>query len=93
MNATSVNVADYLNAQMQLSGKSQMEIAAEVGFPKANVLTMIKKGQTKLPIPRVPAMAKALGVDPARLMRIVLAEYHPDILEAVESTLGEMPKS
>lgn len=93
MNATTVRVSDYLAAQMQICGKSQKEIAEEVGFPKANVLTMIKKGQTKLPIPRVPAMAKSLGVDPARLMRIVLAEYHPEILEAIEGTMGDLPES
>ena len=83
-------VADYIAAQIVICGKSQKEIAEEVGFPKANVLTMIKKGQTKLPIKRVPKMAIALDVDPARLMKICLAEYHPEILQVIEETLGEI---
>ena len=41
-----------------------------------------------MPIQRVPALARALGVDPAKLMKMVLEEYQPEILEAIESSLG-----
>ena len=54
--------------------KTQAEIADEAGFVNPNMLTMIKKGSTKLPIDRVPALAKALESDPALLLRLALEQ-------------------
>ena len=54
--------------------KTQVEIAEEAGFVNPNMITMIKQGATKLPIDRVPALAKALEVDPARLLRLALEQ-------------------
>ena len=42
--------------------KNQVEIAVEAGFVNTNMLLMIKSGKTKLPLDRVPALAKALDV-------------------------------
>ena len=89
--AKKITVAEYLTAQIEICGKSQKTIAEEVGFPKANVLTMMKYGTTRIPIHRVPALAKSLGVDPAKFMRMVLNEYQPAILEAIEGVLGTIP--
>lgn len=50
--------------------KTQAEIAAETGFKTANMITMLKLGNTKLALDRVPSMAKALEVDPAYLLRL-----------------------
>lgn len=54
--------------------KTQAEIAEEAGFVNPNMVTMIKKGSTKLPIDRVPALAKALESDPALLLRLALEQ-------------------
>ena len=52
--------------------KTQAEIASEAGFPNANTMTFLKTGRNKLPLDRVPSLAKALEVDPAYLMRLAL---------------------
>lgn len=52
--------------------KTQAEIAAEAGFVNANFMSMLKAGKNKLPLDRVPALARALEVDPALLMRLAL---------------------
>lgn len=52
--------------------KTQAEIASEAGFPNANMMTFLKNGRNKVPLDRVPALAKALEVDPAYLMRLAL---------------------
>lgn len=52
--------------------KTQAEIASEAGFPNANMMTFLKNGRNKVPIDRVPSLAKALEVDPAFLMRLAL---------------------
>ena len=58
--------------------KTQAEIAEEAGFVNPNMVTMIKQGATKLPIDRVPALAKALEVDPAlRNVSTTLSPHSP----------------
>jgi DNA-binding Xre family transcriptional regulator len=54
--------------------KTQAEIAAEAGFANANMLSILKAGKSKIPLDRVPSLAKALECDPAYLMRIALEQ-------------------
>jgi transcriptional regulator with XRE-family HTH domain len=82
-----VTVAEYLTAQIDLCGKSQLEIAREIGFEKPNIITMFKQGKSKLPIGRVEAMAKALGVDPTYLYSLCMQEYEPDVWPIVQKMM------
>ena len=84
-----VSIADYIEQQIALSEKSQKDLALEIGYDKPNVLTMIKQGKTKLPLNKVGSLAKALGVDPVHLLRLVLQEYLPQTWEAIENIVGE----
>lgn len=52
--------------------KTQADIAAEAGFANANMVTYLKNGKNKVPLDRMPSLAKALEVDPAYLMRLAL---------------------
>jgi transcriptional regulator with XRE-family HTH domain len=52
--------------------KTQAEIASEAGFANANMMTFLKNGKNKVPLDRVPSLARALEVDPAYLMRLAL---------------------
>ena len=52
--------------------KTQAEIALDAGFANANMMTFLKNGKNKVPLDRVPSLAKALEVDPAYLMRLAL---------------------
>ena len=54
--------------------KSQIEIATEAGYVNPNVLAMIKNGSTKLPLDRVPSVAKALECDPKLLFKLALEQ-------------------
>ena len=64
---------------LELRGtKSQLEISAEAGFPQPSMLAMIKNGSSKLPIDRVPGLAKALELDPARLLNLALQQSAGD---------------
>lgn len=83
------NVAEYISWQIQLCGKSQTEIAREVGFDKPNVITMIKQGKTKVPLAKIGSFAKALEVDPVHFMKLVLAEYLPDLLETIQTITNQ----
>ncbi|RBI67311.1 XRE family transcriptional regulator [Roseovarius sp. TE539] len=58
--------------------KSQIEIAVEAGFVSQNMVTMIKTGASKLPLDRVPSLARALECDPAYLLRLTLEQIEGD---------------
>src|SRR5690606_23967372 len=75
----SANTSSLIATAVQrLEGrKTQQQIAREAGFPRSNMLSMIKKGKTRLPLERVPALAKALEIDPAVLFRVALKELWP----------------
>src|SRR4051794_19587256 len=83
-----VSVAEYLAAQIAVSGKSQAEIAREVGYARGNVVNMIKQGAIKLPMNKVGPFAKSLGVEPMHLLRMTLREYLPETWAALEETMG-----
>lgn len=54
--------------------KNQAEIAAQVGYTNANMITMIKQGSSKVALDRVPALAHALEADPAFMMQLALEQ-------------------
>ncbi|AVE44298.1 helix-turn-helix transcriptional regulator [Acinetobacter baumannii] len=90
-NRNNMNVAEYLADLIENSPKSQREIAEEIGFKRPNVLSMIKSGETRLPIDKIKPTALALGENPTRLLIRVLKEYAPDLIDVVESITGQTP--
>lgn len=70
--------AEAIEAAINKSGKTQMEIAKEIGFERPNVISMLKRGEMKMPIDRIPAFAQACGVDPVELIKIAMQEYHSE---------------
>lgn len=81
---TTSNVAQFLKQALAASGKTQREIARELGYENSNVITMFKQGQTKVPLAKAGSMAKALGVDPVLFFKLLLNEYAPETLSAIE---------
>lgn len=80
-------VAKFIAQAISQSGKTQAQVAREIGLPNANAVSMITTGNLKLPINRIGALSKALQIDPTHLLRLSLREYHPDLLEAIEDVL------
>lgn len=72
----STRLAQYLTRRIEeLRGtKNQVQIAEQAGFTTPNLISMLKNGASKLPIDRVPSMAKALDADPAYLLRLALEQ-------------------
>ena len=69
--------------------KSQGEIASAAGFQNVNMLSMLKNGVSKLPIDRVPSLARALECDPAYLLRLALEQtWGSTIANAIIEIMG-----
>src|SRR5689334_10108500 len=81
-------VAKFLDRRMdELRGvKTQREIAQEAGFPRPNMLSMLKSGDSKLPLERIPGLARALDADAAHLFRLAMADCWPELA----ATIGEI---
>lgn len=88
MTKTKISVAKYLEQQLAVCGKSQREVSAEIGYTNPNIITMFKTGATKIPVTKAAALAKALNIDPAHMLRLVMNEYMPDTWTAIEDILG-----
>lgn len=80
-------VAEFITERLAESDKTQREIAEECGFPKPNIITMFKNGNTKVPLNRIGTLAKAIDADPAHLFRLIMREYLPETWEAVEDVM------
>ena len=85
-----VPFALYLSRLLEISDKNQRQIAKECGYPNPNIISMFKKGHTKVPVERIPKMAKALGVDPADMLRRAMRETMPAVLQTVEDVMGDL---
>ena len=70
-------VAHYISQRIDaLQGrKTQKDIAEEAGYQHPNNLSMIRHGTSKLPLDRVPALARALECDVGELFAVALEQY------------------
>lgn len=84
-------LADFIAKQLDIQaslGKSQKDIATEIGYERPNMISMFKTGDVKVPIDKVPALARALNVDPAFMMRLAMQQYWKDEAEAIAAVFG-----
>jgi hypothetical protein len=72
------------------SPKKQTEIAVELGYPKPNLITMFKKGLTRVPLEKVPVFADILGVNRVFLMNLWLTTYAPEWRDTLQQVYGFM---
>lgn len=80
-------LALFIHARIDSSHKTLTEISAEAGFENPNFLSMVRKGKSKLPIRRVPALADALEVPQQELLQRCLEAYYPEVHSILRSLL------
>ena len=65
-------------------GKSNEQIGKEVGFEHPGIFPLIMAGSLKLPISRVPKLAVAINYPVFDLLRLVLRDQTPELLEVID---------
>ena len=80
----------WLADQQASAGVSDEVLASALGYESPLVIQMFKSGDMKVPITKVPALARALNLNPGLLMRRVLNDVSPEMLHAVEHCLGAL---
>ena len=84
-------LAQYLSKQIDVQAsmnKNQRQIAQEIGYEKPNMISMFKRGEAKVPLDKIPALAKALNVDPAFMFKLAVQQYWPDMGKAIAEIFG-----
>lgn len=82
-------VMTVLAEHIKKSGKTHREIAQEVGIKSHNLISMMKNGESKVPIERARMLAKAVGADEAAFVHLVMKEYMPEAWGAIEDLVAQ----
>ena len=78
-------MAQFLDERIgELEGTITLsEIARNIGFPNANIISMFRADQAKVPLDKIPVLAEVLQVDLVNLMRLGLEQYWPDERDSI----------
>jgi hypothetical protein len=87
MSFPQVTVAEFLSQHLELCSRTQREVALACGYRNPNIITMFKKGATKVPMDVAPALAVAIGVEPLAFVRLAMQQYLPATWATIESVL------
>jgi transcriptional regulator with XRE-family HTH domain len=75
------------------SEKTQRQIAQELGYKLPNIISMWKRGEARVPLDKIPDLAKVIHVDPLYLMRLgidqIWSEESDLVAKLFESVLTE----
>jgi transcriptional regulator with XRE-family HTH domain len=85
---TRSRTARFLTNAIDRSGLTQRDVARRAGFNRPNIISMMKTGETKVPIDRIPGLAAALGVPAFDFIKVAMQEYQPEVWEILTKTLG-----
>jgi hypothetical protein len=77
-------LAEHLAQLADMTGETRTVIAERSGFKRPNILSMVLRGQTRLPIEKIHPFARAVGADPDHLTRLCLETYEPEIFKLVQ---------
>lgn len=67
-------LSEFLDSRWSSLGLTNTEAADRLGMGAPNMISMWRTGQTPVPLARIPALAALLGLDPAELYRLWLAQ-------------------
>ncbi len=82
--------AARLESLINSSEVKQIDIAAALGYEHPNIITMFKQGKTRVPVEKIPMLAKTLAVDPHAMLLYYLSEYEPALLRIIEHHFGAL---
>lgn len=81
-------VKDLLKIRMKELNIKNVELQRTLGYPKSNVIAMMKSGAMQLPAHKVLDAARLLELDPVFLLGKVIAEKDPELWRVILALLG-----
>jgi cyanate lyase len=87
---TTTSLVDRINSRKAELGISDDQLSQELGFDKLITVTLLKTGAIRPPINKIPALAIALDLDTAELMKVALSEADPALWETISEVFNPM---
>ena len=87
---TTTSLVELINSRQAELGISDGQLCQELGFETAITLTLIKTDAMRLPINKVPALANALDLEPAELLRAAFIDIDPAMWETISDVFNPM---
>ena len=89
-NARTSTLASLIKERQACLHVSDRDLATALGYDNEPVVELIKQGRMRLPINKVKRLADALALDPRPILRAVMAESAPGLLDVVEDVLDPL---
>lgn len=83
-------LASLIETRQNDLGISDTALATAIGYTDARVVSMLKSDKMTLPINKVPALSEALLVDASMVLRILMQEKSPGLLDVIEKILNPL---
>jgi predicted DNA-binding transcriptional regulator AlpA len=83
-------LATFLTKAQDAVKKSDQQMTEALGFSRTNIYTSIKQGMMKLPVGKVPLLARALEVSASEVLEVFLRDYSPELLEVIRKVCGPL---
>lgn len=80
----------FLTQAQEAKNLSDEQMAQALGFSRATVYTFIKNGTMKMPVGKVPVLARILGVSASEVLEVVLRDQGPELLDVIKKTWGPL---
>ena len=79
---------EFLAYHIDRSALTQREIANACGYLRPNIVSMIKQGETRLPLERLGAMADVLGVSARTLFDLWMKTHYAETWRVLEKQMS-----
>lgn len=83
-------LTQFLTQAQESMNLSDEQMAQELGFSRPSVYTLCKGGKMKMPMSKVPLLAKVLKVPASDVLTVMLTEYDPELLAVINKSWGSM---
>ena len=85
---STMTLVAQIEARQAELGITDKQVCDALGYEKEVVFKMIKLGNIKLPLTRVPALAAVLSLDSGQLLKTAMTETSPELLAVIESVFN-----
>ena len=86
---TALPLRDVLKIQMKNLGVKNVDLQKILGYPAANVVSMIRNGSMRLPEGKAIEVADALRLDRVFLLGKVISENNAELWNAITTVMGD----
>ena len=83
-------LATFLVKAQEAVKKTDQEMTEALGFSRTNAYTAILQGMMKMPVGKIPLLARALDVPASEVLEVLLRDYSPELLEVVRKVWGPL---